>query len=43
MQALDELVDLLGDKLQLHTVGFGREQMWWLDKIADVAHGCFHE
>lgn len=43
MRTLGALVELLGDKLQLHTVGFGREALWWLDKIAQEAHGRFHE
>lgn len=43
MHALDELVAELGDKLELHTIGFGREHMWWLDKIAAVANGQFHK
>ena len=43
MHALEALVQVLGDKLDLHTVGFGREHMWWLDMLATSAAGRFHK
>lgn len=43
LSLLDSLKQQLGDKLQMHTVGFGKEQTWWLDMIAASAFGRFHE